>query len=306
MYSKQYLRQVAMLLQCLPAISRQEKFALMGGTAINYFVLNMPRLSVDIDLKYLPIEDRKTSLLSIETGLEEIIKNIQHYHPEYKVKPVKSRETNTLYKVNIYHENIMVKIEVNTVKRGVLFPIRHSKVNLKVSDVFEIYPPSVPVLTEAELYAGKICAALSRQHPRDLFDIHLLLNNGKITPEIQQAFVCYLASDSRPIHELLAPNLIDIRELFNREFKQMTETSITIETLIDAREQLIRILQQSLTKNERQFLLSIKKGEPNYELMPFPQLINMPGLQWKLINIKQMDKAKRAKMLNKLRDVLKL
>ncbi len=164
MYSKQYLRQVAMLLQCLPAISRQEKFALMGGTAINYFVLNMPRLSVDIDLKYLPIEDRKTSLLSIETGLEEIIKNIQHYHPEYKVKPVKSRETNTLYKVNIYHENIMVKIEVNTVKRGVLFPIRHSKVNLKVSDVFEIYPPSVPVLTEAELYAGKICAALSRQH----------------------------------------------------------------------------------------------------------------------------------------------
>lgn len=129
MYSTQYLRQVTMLLQCLPAISEQEKFALMGGTAINYYVLNMPRLSVDIDLKYLPIEDRKTSLLGIEAGLQEIIKNIQRYHPEYKIKPVKSRETNTLYKINIYHDNIMIKMEVNTVKRGALFPVKLSRLS---------------------------------------------------------------------------------------------------------------------------------------------------------------------------------
>lgn len=71
-----YRRQVALLLNVLPEVAKEEIFALHGGTAINLFVRNMPRLSVDIDLTYLPIEDRKDSLQNISDGLSRISESI--------------------------------------------------------------------------------------------------------------------------------------------------------------------------------------------------------------------------------------
>ncbi len=64
----------------------------------------------------------------------------------------------------------------------------------------------IPVLSFADLYGGKICAALDRQHPRDLFDIKLLSEARGLNEEVSQAFVIYLASHNRPMSELLSPN----------------------------------------------------------------------------------------------------
>ncbi|MDI7865297.1 nucleotidyl transferase AbiEii/AbiGii toxin family protein [Rhizobiaceae bacterium n13] len=69
MVRDQYMRQVNLLVRTLPLIARHEAFALKGGTAINLFYRNMPRLSIDIDLTYLPIEDRETTVKSIDTIL---------------------------------------------------------------------------------------------------------------------------------------------------------------------------------------------------------------------------------------------
>jgi len=68
MIAPQYRAQVDLLLQTIPFIAEENIFALHGGTAINLFVRDMPRLSVDIDLTYLPIDNRKKALSNISEG----------------------------------------------------------------------------------------------------------------------------------------------------------------------------------------------------------------------------------------------
>ena len=68
--STPYIEQVRLLVAVLPSVAKQKCFALKGGTATNLFVRNLPRLSVDIDLAYLPVEDRDASLAAIESGVE--------------------------------------------------------------------------------------------------------------------------------------------------------------------------------------------------------------------------------------------
>jgi len=67
---KTYRQQVSLLLSVLPEVAKERCFALHGGTAINLFIRNMPRLSVDIDLTYLPIENREPSLKNIAEALQ--------------------------------------------------------------------------------------------------------------------------------------------------------------------------------------------------------------------------------------------
>lgn len=65
MTAQRYTDQVSLLVRAIPEIAHEEMFALKGGTAINLFIRDLPRLSVDIDLVYLPIADRATSLASV-------------------------------------------------------------------------------------------------------------------------------------------------------------------------------------------------------------------------------------------------
>lgn len=67
-----YLAQVRLLLSALPEIARETAFALKGGTAINLFYRDLPRLSVDLDLTWLPVTDRRSSLQDIDDALHRI------------------------------------------------------------------------------------------------------------------------------------------------------------------------------------------------------------------------------------------
>src|SRR3546814_1358815 len=73
------------------------------------------------------------------------------------------------------------------------------------------------VVALPDLYAGKIAAALDRQHPRDLFDILHLYENEGITDDLFRAFLVYLVSHNRPAHELLAPHLLDLEDCYRSE-----------------------------------------------------------------------------------------
>lgn len=304
MYNPQFVKQVQLLLKCLPAICHQSDFALKGGTAINLFIRDLPRLSVDIDLTYVPLTDREESLNAIQAGLRNIAKLIKEAYPEFIIKEQLSRQNGYVLKLLIYHQSTAIKIEPNFVMRGTLYPLQKSSLTSKASDTFSAFIDEVPLLATSEVYAGKLCAALSRQHPRDLFDVKLLFDKGGITDDLRQAFVVYLASDSRPIHELLAPNRIDITALFKRDFARMTENEVTLADLINVREQLIQTINQVLTDKERGFLLSVKRGEPDFSLMPFEHLDQLPALKWKVINVKNMEKQKHQIMLNKLKMIL--
>jgi hypothetical protein len=163
-------------------------------------------------------------------------------------------------------------------------------------------------LSFADLYGGKICAALARQHPRDLFDIKILLDNEGLTESVLQAFVIYLASNSRPIHELLnpKPNLQDTRRIFEEGFIGMAVEEVSYDQLIDIRYKLIELILKSLTANERKFLLSIKTGNPDWQLIPIAGLDKLPGLRWKSLNIAKMDVEKQKIALDKLKEILEL
>jgi predicted nucleotidyltransferase component of viral defense system len=71
MIADMYFKQARLMLQLLPLVMKHDHFALKGGTAINFFVRNLPRLSIDIDLAYVPVEDRKKSIQNISDSLKE-------------------------------------------------------------------------------------------------------------------------------------------------------------------------------------------------------------------------------------------
>ena len=164
----------------------------------------------------------------------------------------------------------------------------------------------MPTLSLADLYAGKICAALDRQHPRDLFDVRLLLDNEGLTPQTRRAFVVYLASHDRPMHELLDPKFKDLAETYAAEFAGMAKEEVSVSVLTETRARMVGLIRKDLDADEKRFLLSMKQGEPEWDVLGIPHLRDLPALQWKLQNIRRMDAAKRAKMLEKLRRVLEL
>lgn len=296
-----YRSQVRLLLQVLPSVSNVEAFALKGGTAINFFVRDYPRLSVDIDLTYLPIKGRDETLREISQGIQQISGEIEKRIPNAKSTPLKSGDA--LSKLLVKVDDAQIKLEVNTVLRGAIYGSAEMELSPQLQEEFELFAV-VKTLSFEDLYGGKLCAALDRQHPRDLFDVRLLLENEGITENVRRAFIGYLISHSRPMNELLNPNILPIDDLYYKEFEGMTEEEDILDELIDIQVKLPGLIVNDLTDQEKEFLMSFKKGTSKWELIPVPILKDLPGVQWKLMNISKMDRQKHKKAIVKLEDVL--
>jgi len=298
-----YLKQAELVLRILPYIAREEVFALKGGTAINFFWRDYPRLSVDIDLTYLKIHERALSLLDISDCLASIEMRIARIFPGIKVTQQLNKEDSKIKGLIIKDEDATVKIEVNPVIRGAVFPVVNKKLCPKAEATFEL-TLSVNTLSFEDLYGGKICAALDRQHPRDLFDIKLLFDNEGLTEGIRKAFLVYLISHDRPMVEILDPNLLDIRQIFENEFTGMTAIEIELKELIDIRNKLIKLIKASLTEKEIEFLLSFKNKTPRWDLLGLTGIEKFPAPQWKLINLSKMNPEKHKLAFQKLEKYL--
>lgn len=294
-----YRAQVELLIRCLPAVATVPDFALKGGTAINLFLRDMPRLSVDIDLTYLPVSDRDAALTGICSQLAVIAEAIQRSVPGAKVRLVKGDASKLL----VDKSGARIKVEPSVVIRGSLVPPVSSELCSAAQDAYELFV-EIQRLDSADLYAGKLCAALDRQHPRDLFDVMHLQVSGPIPDSIRQAFVAYLAGHRRPIAELLQPNRKPIEDLVANHFAGMAEEPVELAELEAARTQLFEWAASALTDNERRFLLSVKQGEPDWALMPFEGLDKWPAIQWKLHNIGLMNTRSHGKAVERLRKVL--
>jgi predicted nucleotidyltransferase component of viral defense system len=293
-----YRAQVRLLLELLPLIAEEHAFALKGGTAINLFERDLPRLSVDIDLTYLPFDDRDTALANIAVALTRIKGRIETTLAGCRASLV-HQGGGMEVKLQIQRARTQVKVEVNPTLRGHLFPIRTMACAQRVEEVFEAFV-EMPLLAHGELFGGKICAALDRQHPRDLFDVRQTLDEEGITEEIKYGLVAALVSHNRPIAELLAAHPQDRQAAFNAEFAGMTLEPFDYEAHRATFERLRRELHSALNEADRAFLLSFESGEPDYRLLPIAALENLPGAQWKLLNIrklKQSNPAKHAKAI---------
>ena len=298
-----FFSQAELLLRILPLIHKEDMFALKGGTAINFFVRDLPRLSIDIDLAYLLVSERDFALNDISGTLIRISEGIKKRIPGTKTVLKNIHGTNILKGMVVNQEEVTVKIEPNLVIRGSVYPPETKLLSKKAQELFELSVQS-RILSADELYAGKICAALDRQHPRDLFDVHLLLKNEGFKAEIRKAFIVYLISHPRPIIEILHPKPKDIRAVFENEFKGMIAENVTCEDLYTTREHLVSMILNELTTQEKQFIVSFKEVLPNWELLGLEGIENLPAVKWKLLNIGKMNPSKHKKAVHKLRDYL--
>lgn len=298
-----YFAQVDLLLQILPLVAREPVFALKGGTAINLFVRDLPRLSVDIDLAYLPLKPREAALAEIGAALGRIAEGAQHKIAGARVTPSPRPDAPKLV---IQTAAAQVKIEPNAVLRGAVFPPERRAIVPMVEEAFGRFV-EMQVLSLADLYGGKLVAALDRQHPRDLFDVKLLLENEGIGDALRLAFVVYLASHGRTMAEVLEPTRKPLSDIFEAQFAGMSRIPVTVAELESAREELIALLRGALTAREKAFLLSMKQGEPDWNLLPVPHLAELPALQWKLRNIRALaaeDPRRHAKLTARLLEIL--
>ena len=298
-----YYRQAELLLRILPIVNQEEVFALKGGTAINFFYRDLPRLSVDIDLAYLPLKDRDNSLQEINDRLQYIETGIVRTLPRSQITHKQFTENKLIYGLVITNQDALIKIEPNTTIRGNVFPVVEKRLCTRAEEIFEL-SLSARILSLEDIYGGKICAALDRQHPRDLFDIKLLLENEGLTEKIRKAFIVYLISHNRPIVEVLNPGLLDIKQIFENEFAGMTLDTVTLPDLIDTRVNLITLIKSSMTENEKQFLLSFKSMTPDWTLLGLEGIESMPAIKWKMLNLKKMKPASHRKAYEKLENYL--
>jgi predicted nucleotidyltransferase component of viral defense system len=299
-----FFAQAGLMVRALPAVAAEACFALKGGTAINLFVRDLPRLSVDIDLTYVPVEPRAESLRRISQALLRVSQALKKAIARVQVSEV-AGEGGHVVKLFVRDPGAQIKIEPNLNLRGTVFGVEERTLRAAAEQLFE-RSVSITTVSLADLYGGKICAALDRQHPRDLFDIKLLLENEGITNDIRRAFIVYLASHDRPMSELIDPTRLDVRRAFDDHFVGMTTGSIAYQDLDEARERLIVTLLASLTDAERRFLVSLKEGKPNWALLAIPGADALPGVRWKLQNIAKMDPDKHRIALDALRSKLGL
>ena len=296
-----YFRQVELIVRVMPLVAREPGFAVKGGTAINLFARDLPRLSVNIDLTYLPLDSRDDALAAIEEGLGRIADDIRRVIREATVNAAPG-EGGRVQRLQVSAGGIGIKIEVSPVLRGSVTPATEMAVSDSVADQFGY--AEARVLAQDELYAGKLVAALDRQHPRDLFDVMLLLADEGISTALMDCFVIYLISSNRPISELLRPNLLPLQPVFDQQFQGMSLQAVTVEELDQARARMVQEIRLQLTEKHKAFLLSFKSGDPNWNLLEHTIVSELPAVQWKLRNIRKMSPARRSQALEKLEWVL--
>jgi predicted nucleotidyltransferase component of viral defense system len=299
-----YRRQAALLVRTIPLVAEERCFALKGGTAINLFLRDMPRLSVDIDLTYLPIADRTTSLKEIDAAMRRIAQRVRKGTRGARVSPSQLPGENCVTKLIVEADVAQIKIEVTPVLRGCVYEPVVRSVSTRVEEEFGF--AEIPVVSFADLYAGKIVAALDRQHPRDLFDVRDLLANEGIDDNLRKAFVVYILSHNRPMAEVLAPTRLDIEAEFSRGFEGMTKASVTLHELLHARETLIADIVGNMPPDHRRFLVSFKRGEPEWALLNVPVAEMLPAVQWRAENLAKLSQQKRSTLLTRLNEVLGL
>lgn len=296
-----YYRQVQLLLQILPLVSEHDCFALKGGTAINLFIRDLPRLSVDIDLVFLPALERNEALTAIKAALDNIAKAIGHKLPGSNV--IRSyQDKNDALRLTVTRQGVQIKIELSPVLRGTVYESAIMPVCERVEDEFGFSETNV--VSFADLYAGKICAALDRQHPRDLFDVKFLFDNESFTEELRKALLVYMISHPRPLSELLRPQLKDISSIYDGEFRNMAEIEVPLTELLSTRTHLINTINAAITDEERSFLLSFKLGQPDWLLLGLKDVDQLPAVRWKLHNLLSMSGVKHAAAINKLEAIL--
>ncbi len=294
-----YRKKVELLLRILPFVTDEECFAVHGGTAINLFVKNLNRLSVDIDVTYIPLEDRTSSLNHINEALMRIADRTRRSFRDIRIIPRLD-----ICKITCERQGCQVKIEVNQTKRGLvcgearLYPLCEKAQSLFGMEV------DARIVSLPQLYGGKISAALSRQHPRDLFDVRQM--DIPLSAVKEGIIFCLLGSD-RPIHESFSPNFIDQREAMENQFVGMSDIPFSYEEFEMTRDSLIKGVNDIMTETDKRFIVGFEELTVNQGDNPYSKFFDYPSVKWKIKNLQKLKATNPRKLqaeANKLRLIM--
>ena len=295
MINKTYSRQAALLISVIPDIAADQRLALHGGTAINLFVRDMPRISVDIDLTYVPLEDREISFRNISEALEEMRTRIEKRLPGIRIE-----HKEDTHKLLVANKDAVIKVEVSQIVRGVLSPVTEKPLCEKAQTQFDTFC-AISVVPDGQLYGGKVCAAMDRQHPRDIFDVKHLMQNEGFTQAIKEGFLFRLLSSERPVQDVLFPNLQDQRQVMDNQFTGMSDEPFTYAEYEQVRETMVETVQHAITEEDKAFLLGVKNAQPDWSVYHFGEF---PSIRWKQQNLEKL-KANNPAKHRELYDSLK-
>ena len=283
-----YAQKVELLLRLMPIVMAEGVFAVHGGTAINLFLKDLPRYSVDIDLTYIPLADRNQSLEDINLHLKSISEKAKKAFKGLHIVP----NYNTC-KLLCEYRGKQVKVEVNQTKRGLVGgKVVTVSLSDKAQEEFGLYCEA-NIVPLTQLYGGKIAAALSRQHPRDLFDVKYM---DVPIADCREGLIFSLLGSDRPIHESFAPRLIDQREAMVNQFDGMTDIPFTYEEFEEARSKIITEVNRLMTDEDKRFLVSFEQGKPEWDGYEFEYFKDYPSVRWKLVNLAKLAKQNPLKL----------
>lgn len=234
--------------------------------------------------------------------MARIADNLRAGIPDIQITTSKLEAEKITTKLLLRLQEAQIKIEVTPVLRGCAYEPELRAVSPKVEDAFGF--AEMRVVSFADLYGGKIVAALDRQHPRDLFDIRDLLAHEGVDDALRRSFIVYMLSHNRPMAEVLAPTRKEISQEFLRGFEGMTEGTVSLDELVAAREALIADIVGKMPDAHRRFLISFKRGEPQWDLLGLPGIADLPAVRWRLQNLATLPSDKRDTLIGRVEDVL--
>ena len=277
-----YLEQSRLVVEVLPFVAQEAQFALKGGTAINLFERDLPRLSVDIDLAFLPLTDRDTAIRDINAALSRICKSVGNRSGI--VARLSGSEVSR--KIICARGDTTIKIEPNFILRSTVYPVRMMDDSPSAEE--KLGYCRINVLSREELYGGKFCAALDRQHPRDLFDVAQFFGGGGTVEDVKGGFLTLALGHNRPLHEILAPNMLDQSETFASQFAGMSDIPFTYDEHVATFRRLVADINASFTREDCERLVAFTALEADADVFGIPGLEKLPAIIWKRKNLETL------------------
>jgi predicted nucleotidyltransferase component of viral defense system len=299
------LEKVGLLVHLLEAVRSHPflkgRLALKGGTALNLFIFEVPRLSIDIDLNYVGASDREVMLAErpkVEAALQAVFSR-----EEFTVRRMPGEHAGGKWQLRYQGasgQGGILEVDVNFMFRIPLWPLR-----VMISRPVGVWQATdIQVLDIHELAAGKLAALLSRKQARDLFDCSHLFRTGTLEPgRLRLAFVLYGAMNRRDWRtvaiEDVSLEIMDFEQkllpmLRSKGAGPISAASFKKRLINDCRHGLAALLP--FTATEMEFLHRLlDKGEVRPELLTADEdlqdrIRRHPLLEWKALNVREFRK----------------
>ena len=282
--TNRFYAQARLAAEILPYVTHPDVFVLKGGTHINLFCRDLPRLSVDIDLVFTGpggSSDKATKEI-LRTHMKALKARLSDVKPGgYK----STLRADAKAKVTVKRDGIRVKTEASPIGVGTYYRPVQLHPQPRAQEILGIREP-VWGVTEEEAYAGKMCAALYRQMPRDIFDIMMLYEHGGISDDLFKTFAVYVACNSAHPRKLLCPAAKLLNAAHTMTFAGMSEVEVPVSHLIHVRNQLLADVRKRMDRSLVNMLLSLHDAEPDFGLIDRPSAERMHAIQRKVQNLR--------------------